>query len=98
LTTWQYIPEDSDLHVRCRDNLKSHTSTNSGTFSINKGNRQTHTMSSYKFQSISYILSLALSNDSSGSFKHKQMNTNTIAYTPIKVNKYIKLTIKSLII
>jgi hypothetical protein len=24
LRTWQYIPEDSELHTRCRDNLKSH--------------------------------------------------------------------------
>jgi hypothetical protein len=25
LTTRQYIPEDSELHTRCRENLKSHT-------------------------------------------------------------------------
>jgi hypothetical protein len=25
LRTWQYIPEDSELHTRCRENLKSHT-------------------------------------------------------------------------
>jgi hypothetical protein len=24
LTTWQYIPEDSKLHTRRRENLKSH--------------------------------------------------------------------------
>jgi hypothetical protein len=24
LRTWQYIPEDSELHTRCRENLKSH--------------------------------------------------------------------------
>jgi hypothetical protein len=24
LTTWQYIPEDSELHTRRRENLKSH--------------------------------------------------------------------------
>jgi hypothetical protein len=24
LTTWQYIPEDSEFHTRCRENLKSH--------------------------------------------------------------------------
>jgi hypothetical protein len=27
LRTWQYIPEDSELHTRRRDNLKSHTFT-----------------------------------------------------------------------
>jgi hypothetical protein len=26
LTTWQYIPEDSELHIRRRENLKSHIS------------------------------------------------------------------------
>jgi hypothetical protein len=25
LTTWQYIPEDSKLHTRHRENLKCHT-------------------------------------------------------------------------
>jgi hypothetical protein len=25
LRTWQYIPEDSELHTRHRENLKSHT-------------------------------------------------------------------------
>jgi len=25
LRTWQYIPEDSELHTRRRENLKSHT-------------------------------------------------------------------------
>jgi hypothetical protein len=25
LTTWQYIPEDSELHARRRNNLKSHS-------------------------------------------------------------------------
>jgi hypothetical protein len=24
LRTWQYIPEDSELHIRRRENLKSH--------------------------------------------------------------------------
>jgi hypothetical protein len=24
LTTWQYIPEDSKLHTRSRENMKSH--------------------------------------------------------------------------
>jgi hypothetical protein len=24
LRTWQYIPKDSELHTRCRENLKSH--------------------------------------------------------------------------
>jgi hypothetical protein len=24
VTTWHYIPEDSKLHVHCRENLKSH--------------------------------------------------------------------------
>jgi hypothetical protein len=24
LRTWQYIPEDSELHTRCRENLKPH--------------------------------------------------------------------------
>jgi hypothetical protein len=24
LRTWQYIPEDSELHTRCHENLKSH--------------------------------------------------------------------------
>jgi hypothetical protein len=27
LTTWQYIPEDSELHTRRRENLKSHKFT-----------------------------------------------------------------------
>jgi hypothetical protein len=25
LRTWQYIPEDSELHTHCHENLKSHT-------------------------------------------------------------------------
>jgi hypothetical protein len=28
LTTRQYIPDDSELHTRRRENLKSHTATN----------------------------------------------------------------------
>jgi hypothetical protein len=27
VTTWRYIPEDSKLHTRSRENLKSHTVT-----------------------------------------------------------------------
>jgi hypothetical protein len=27
LRTWQYIPEDSELHTRRHENLKSHTGT-----------------------------------------------------------------------
>jgi hypothetical protein len=27
LRTWQYIPEDSELHTRCHEHLKSHTAT-----------------------------------------------------------------------
>jgi hypothetical protein len=29
LRTWQYIPEDSELHTRRRENLKSHKENNS---------------------------------------------------------------------
>jgi hypothetical protein len=28
VTTWRYIPEDSKLHTRRRENLKSHTVLN----------------------------------------------------------------------
>jgi hypothetical protein len=27
VTTWRYIPEDSELYTRCRENLKSHIGT-----------------------------------------------------------------------
>jgi hypothetical protein len=63
LRTWQFIPEDSELHTRRRDNLKSHTFTAHVKLSKKKNWIWKHVQTSVSHWQTTYTLWEMISND-----------------------------------